>query len=297
MKQLILISCILAVAITTYAQQSDFPKLSGPYLGQKPPGMIPELFAPEVMNSEVGYHSSIIFSPDLTEAYWSPMARENILFYSRIVNGKWSGPAVLETGLKKGAHDATLSPDGNRLFFLSFESDSPGGGERERIWYSERVPGGWSDARLIDKTVYDHPTHWTFSVASNGNLYFTSEKKKYEGVCLSRYDGKNYHTPEKLFEGSMPYIAPDESYIIYVIKSEETKTDLFIRFKKSDGSWTDAIDMGSKANSSAHDLAPYVSPDGRYLFFVSQRERMNGIMWMSTRIIEELRPDRETLNR
>jgi ankyrin repeat protein len=290
MKKPILISCIIAIAMTTNAQQSDFQKLSGPYLGQKTPGMIPELFAPVVLNSEVGYHSSIIFSPDLTEAYWSDMARENNLYYSRIVNGTWSAPAVLYMGLKMGAHDARLSPDGKRLFFLSFEPDKPGGSEQERIWYSERVPGGWSDARLIDKSVYNHPTHWTFSVASNGNLYFTSEKMNYEGVCLSSYDGKNYQTPEKLFEGSMPHIAPDESYIVYVIKSEKTKTDLFIRFKKSDGTWTDAIDMGLKVNSTAHDLAPYISPDGKYMFFVSQRERMNGMMWMDARIIEELRP-------
>lgn len=292
-KGSLLFFILLIQGATIFCQtvQNDFLKLKGPYFGQNPPGMTPELFAPGIMNSEVGYHSSIIFSPDLKEAYWSPMAREDILFYSRIVNGKWSDPEVLEMGLDKGAHDATMSPDGKKLFFLSFEPDKPGGAERERIWFSERVPGGWSNAKIIDKAVYDHPTHWTFSVAANGNLYFTSEKQKYEGVCLARYDGKNYQTPVKLFDGSMPYIAPDESYIIYVIKSEETKTDLFIRFKKHDGSWTDAIEMGSKVNSVAHDLAPYVSPDGRYLFFVSQRERMNGIMWMSAEIIEELRPE------
>ena len=295
MKKILAIIVTMSIQSTfTFCQtgQQDFPKLSGPYLGQEPPGMTPELFAPAIMNSEVGYHSSIIFSPDLTEAFWSPMARENILFYSRIVNGYWSTPTVLDFGLQRGAHDASLLPDGNRLFFLSFEPDKHGGGERERIWYSERVSSGWSDAKLIDKSVYDHPTHWTFSVAANGNLYFTSEKQNYNGICLARYDGRNYLTPEKLFDGSMPYIAPDESYIISVIKSEETKTDLFIRYKKSDGNWTNAIDMGSKVNSNAHDLAPYVSPDGKYLFFVSQREKMNGIMWMSAEIIEELRPKR-----
>ena len=40
MKKLILISCLLVAAITINAQQTDFPKLTGPYLGQKPPGDI-----------------------------------------------------------------------------------------------------------------------------------------------------------------------------------------------------------------------------------------------------------------
>jgi hypothetical protein len=31
-------------ALMISAQQGDFPALQGPYLGQKPPGMMPELF-------------------------------------------------------------------------------------------------------------------------------------------------------------------------------------------------------------------------------------------------------------
>jgi hypothetical protein len=35
-----------------HAQQSDFPHLKGPYLGQKPPGMTPEVFAPGIVSSK-----------------------------------------------------------------------------------------------------------------------------------------------------------------------------------------------------------------------------------------------------
>ena len=44
MKKLILFSCLLLVAVQIiHAQQSDIPKVTGPYLGQKPPGMTPEI--------------------------------------------------------------------------------------------------------------------------------------------------------------------------------------------------------------------------------------------------------------
>lgn len=44
-------SCLLLItAITIKAQQSDFPKLTGPYLGQKPPGTTPEIFAPGIVS-------------------------------------------------------------------------------------------------------------------------------------------------------------------------------------------------------------------------------------------------------
>lgn len=52
-----------------YAQQDDFPVLRGPYLGQKPPGLIPEIFAEGVMTTEFHEHSSPAFSPDGKEVY------------------------------------------------------------------------------------------------------------------------------------------------------------------------------------------------------------------------------------
>jgi len=49
-----------------------FPVLRGPYLGQKPPGMAPEVFAPGIVTTELNEHGSPTFSPDLSEMYWSP---------------------------------------------------------------------------------------------------------------------------------------------------------------------------------------------------------------------------------
>jgi hypothetical protein len=45
MKRKILICFLLVTANVNSFAQKDFPKLSGPYLGQKPPGMTPKIFA------------------------------------------------------------------------------------------------------------------------------------------------------------------------------------------------------------------------------------------------------------
>jgi hypothetical protein len=50
-----------AVASGTYAGQ-DGAKVSGAYLGEKPPGDTPRLFAPHILSSPV--HTSAVFSPD-----------------------------------------------------------------------------------------------------------------------------------------------------------------------------------------------------------------------------------------
>ena len=65
----LLISATLAPCIS--AQQSDFPVLTGPYLGQNPPGVYPELFAPGIVSVEENFeHSAAVFSPDGSEVYW-----------------------------------------------------------------------------------------------------------------------------------------------------------------------------------------------------------------------------------
>jgi Tol biopolymer transport system component len=54
---------------TMHACQDDFPILKGPYLGQKPPGMTPEIFAPGIVSTGLDELNSV-FSPDGDEFYF-----------------------------------------------------------------------------------------------------------------------------------------------------------------------------------------------------------------------------------
>lgn len=303
-KIAVAILTLFIVIIAGFSQEeikskSDFSNLTGLYFGQKPPGNSPELFAPDIMNAEHGYHFSVIFSPDLTEAFWKPMERgDNGLLYSKMIKGSWTPPQRIDFGLEKGVGDACFSPDGNKLFFLSFQAPNVGDVERERIWFVERKSSGWSKPKLIDEIIYAHPTHWTFSVATNGNLYFTSEIEGVRGeqdIYVARFDGEKYLQPENIggainSEGKdlAPCIAPDESYLIFTRIGKDTKkTDLYISYKKSDGSWTNAADMGHKINTVHHDLCASLSPDGKYLFFL----RKYRIYWVNVKIIKDLKPE------
>ena len=90
--------------------------------------------------------------------------------------------------------------------------------------------------------------------------------------------------------------------------------DLYVSFKGEDNGWLEPIHMGDEINSPFHEAAPFVSPDGKYLFFCSFRpnppsnakrrltyrevkELLDGpgngrgdIYWVSAKVIEELRP-------
>ena len=85
---------------------------------------------------------------------------------------------------------------------------------------------------------------------------------------------------------------PDESYYIFSSKRNDSKSinDLDISFKQETGDWINPLNLGSKINNGFHVRFPYVSPDGKYLFFT----RDNGInrddlFWIDAKVIMEIK--------
>jgi hypothetical protein len=120
-------------------------------------------------------------------------------------------------------------------------------------------------------------------------------------------DGK-YIEPENLgapinteFDEWDPYIAPDESYLVYCSMKPGGygKDDLYISFKKEDDSWTHPINMGAEINSSGWENRPYVTLDGKFFFFTSTKPPPKGvdakaaggrdIYWVDARIITKFK--------
>jgi len=60
---------LILAFLTAYTQQgeqidNDFTTLKGPYLGQRPPGMTPEIFAPGIISTAQKYELNSVFSPE-----------------------------------------------------------------------------------------------------------------------------------------------------------------------------------------------------------------------------------------
>ena len=135
------------------------------------------------------------------------------------------------------------------------------------------------------------------SATMSGTIYATdiSGGPGTEGIAvMKKVDGK-YAKLEKLgvpingeAQRMYPFVAPDESYLIFCsrIPAKEFKTELLVSFRGSDGNWSkpQPINLGMEAG------APYVSPDGKYLFFTAGERGKSDIYWVSAKVIEDLRP-------
>lgn len=118
--------------------------------------------------------------------------------------------------------------------------------------------------------------------------YFIEREKLEYGISSDHNDG-------------YPYIAHDESFLLFgsFRPGSIGMSDLYVSFQRADGTWTQPKNLGRKINSEAKDVHPFVSADGKYLFFMSSRiSRLNSyripdgpgnVYWVKADFLERIR--------
>jgi hypothetical protein len=272
------------------SQPSDSAELGGAYLGQRLPGSLPEFFAPGIVTGDL--HTPPVFTPDGSQAYWS--LQDNTILTSALENGSWTEPATVAFSESMTDYrDPFISPSGDKLFFLS-KGKLPGSQlpEKESIWFVERSGQGWGEPQPLSEKVNALTLHWQISVAANGNLYFSSSEPDGIGdIYVSKNRADEYGKPVKLAAPISteqveltPYVAPDESYLIFARMADQNGDPmLYISFADGNGGW----DKPVLVETVTYGLCPSVSPDGKYVFYLSSPQ---SVSWMNTDFIDELRP-------
>lgn len=293
----ILLAIILI--ITGFAQQDDFPILRGPYLGQKPPGMTPEIFAPGIVSTDQGEFNAA-FSPDGREFYFSvnePGGRETMRFMI-FEDDRWTPPLPVPFISSQNDCDPIFSHDGNRLYFISTRPKKDRAGSRNwDIWYVEKRNSGWSDPINAGPPVNSDGDEYYVSLTKDGTIYFASNRPGGLGsfdIYRSRFIEGQYATPENLgaainskFLEHDPFISPDESYLLFTSVDRPGgfgTGDLYISTLRKDGTWAEAKNLGKTFNTNGYDFCPIVSPDGKYFFFT----REGDIYWVCVEAVLNL---------
>lgn len=286
----IIVGLVVFSTVGSYGQsESGFPNLSGPYLGQEPPGKEFQPFATCLALS--GILNTITFSPDGDEAYW---ATRNGIKVSRLVEGRWTKPEFVSfsgTGTRPFYDDApVISPHNKRLYFTSRRPISYSTPNQYHIWYVERTSSGWSEPQPLPEIVNSTPglDHWQLSISNSGTLYFNVFKENGYVIHFSNLRDGEYTVPEQIDAFSSfgmvknPFIAPDESYIIFnkMVNLDGEVDGYYISLKGQDDTWLPPLKMFKLENRET----AFVTRDGKYIICID--------LWASAEIIEELRPKR-----
>ena len=288
--------------------QNEFPLLEGKYFGQEAPKHKAEIFMDGIISTYDKPEMCAAFSKDGKEFYFNAKYQNNwAIFVAKEIEGFWTKPKPLYFTSGYIDRDFTISPDGNRIFFGSNRPRKSGDKKLNAldIYFIERYPSGeWSCPRNIGMVINSGNSENYPSITANGNLYFFSNRNEGIGLCdiyCSKFVNGQYQPPQLLSNRVNSekndwdsFIAPAENYIIFSSQNRDDTIggqDLYISYKRKDGSWTEARNMGPAVNSQSDEICPGVSLDGKYLFFTSRRRGKADIFWIDAKIIEKLKPD------
>ncbi len=274
----------------------SFPELTGDYLGQTPPGAEPQVFAPGIVSTGL-FTRDLAMTPDGDEIYFSVTVGASYDFSAimttRRVDGRWTEPETVPFAADPRFMDLEpfVSPDGQRFFFVSNRPRDPSVDEPgdHDIWAAERASDGWAEPVRLGPPVNTEAPEFFPSVTRDGTLYFTRENPdRSNAIWRARWSDGAYAEPERLpdhvnagrdrFNG---FIAADEGFLLLPIFGLEDSlgaTDYYVSFRSREDTWSEPVHLGDKVSSkSRHEYSASLSPDGRFLFFMSSRPRQDGL--------------------
>lgn len=274
-------------------KDNDTPTIFSPYLGQNPPGMTAEIFAPKIVSVNGRYEYAVSFSPTMDEMYFSGNKEEGPqnVYFSRLKGKKWTTPKIANftRGKKKNELEAFVEPNGEKIYFAAYDSIF----NDENIWYVNRLENSWSEAKKLDSPINDDIVFYS-NAAKNGDLFYTSISK-WKMYSAPNKNGKFPEVHEvKIEYGSHGFISPTQDFILVDALKENDNTkdrDIHVCFKTKDGGWSKPINLGSAVNSNFTETCPSLTPDGKYLFFSRYNEEggLSNIYWASTEVIQNLK--------
>lgn len=276
-----------ACAITMTAVSASLAAQTAPYDSAKPLQHAAP-FAPGIISTG-DYESHATFTPDGRELYFlklAPNFSRWTIFVSRYNNGRWSEPEVAPFSGQFQDADPYITADGKHFYFIS---DRPveTGGERQShhdIWVMDKTESGWSAPRHLPAPVNSDADEWYPVALKNGTLYFGSQRKESNGFsdiyrAVPQPDGsysiQNLGSPVNTGAGEYEaFVTEDEQLLLLAVTRRPDSLgdiDLYVSHKQSDGKWSEPVNLGPEINSSGRELSPKLTPDGKYLVWMSCR--------------------------
>ncbi|MEI6884215.1 MAG: putative Ig domain-containing protein [Bacteroidota bacterium] len=261
------------------------------YFGQTPPGNTPQVFAPGIISLPGRVEYGVSIAPAGDEMLFAigtwPNKRTMMMKY---MNNHWTGPDTVSFSVSRSAEEAIYSPGGQRVYYYAYNPPNPVGGSD--LCYSVKNGSVWSQPINLGTPLNTTQDEYHPCVVADSSIYFENVAGK---ICYSKFQNGAYQ-PRILMSSLFndpnqawgnPFVAPDESYFIFNSSRPGGfgGTDLYIAYKKNDGSWTNPKNLGNIINTSTNECGSEITDDNLYMTFVSK----NDIYWVGSGFIDSLK--------
>ncbi len=149
----------------------------------------------------------------------------------------------------------------------------------EEIYHSSHFDGIWAMTKLFRKPVSKFRNDASVFVSEDGNtiLYFID--KNNGDIFIVERDGNTWTKPESLgssinspYREPSVYLSSDGQSLFFSSDRPggQGGLDLYFSVRNENGKWDPAENMGANLNSGMDEDAPFLSPDGKTLYFSSR---------------------------
>ncbi len=254
---------------------------------------VPTVFAPGVISGPAN-DLSPAFAPDGRTVYFTRgNSEDSVILESHLSGSRWSEPQVAPFSGRWRDLEPAYAPDGSFLVFASSRPPVEGGKPVDGSWGGKSRPGrggnlwrvarqgdAWGQPTRLPDTINRGDSIFSPAVARDGSIYFM-EPDRDSGrfqTYRSQLEAGVYQPAERLPWSAAAWsnvdvtVAPDESFAVFSSNRPpaEGNLDLFIVFR-SDGRWGEPLHLGTEVNSPTSEIEARLGPDGRTLYFGSDR--------------------------
>ena len=190
-------------------------------------------------------------------------------------------------------YGAALTADQQTIYFTGLKrADNLG---LEDIFYSTRnSQGEWSQARLVKGVNTPYTNEAPMSVYGRTMLLFREGR-----IMVSQKTRNGWSEPTPLSSAltvggwqADAMLTRDGQAMLFAAYQREgndpPSINIYVSVRDSAGKWTKPFGLGSTINTRFTERSPYLHPDGKTLYFCSDREgTLGGLdVWKSTRLNE-----------
>jgi hypothetical protein len=215
-----------------------------------------------------------------------------VICSSTLDHGHWTGPSVLPfSGGPAFDADPFITADGHTLYFASSRSVDGTPKTDLDIWIATREGNAWGPPHPLPGKVNTAASERGPVLAASGRLYFSATKDGRNQLFYADPTSDGFGPPIALSDnlnndGDNVSLAinPAEDTLVFasVGRADETlapgqaypRGDLYISHKTG-GEWSPVRHLAAPINSTAAELSPSFSKDGRWLYFMSERNFAN----------------------
>ncbi|MBL7979898.1 MAG: PD40 domain-containing protein [Bacteroidetes Order II. Incertae sedis bacterium] len=244
-------------------------------------GAVPELLAPAINSPDPEFASAL--SPDGRWLFFNRTSPDRSRFYwltSEKNNTGWGEARLFPHNDTTFMDiDPIFSPDGRAVIF---SSNRPMKGNEKKdfdLWQSTLRNGQWSPPKPVSSVLNSKDDEIYSTLTRDGVLYFSRFVGNKAQIYRSVFRNGRYQPPEGVtIPGTEavsiinPAISPDGTWLVFASGGLTGKGsgDLYATKQIGPNRWSSFVNL-SRINSTYADFAPSFSPDGKTLFFTSER--------------------------